>query len=47
MFSQVNEEGHRLDDIIDFCRDDSAIDKEDAFVVMQNGIKHCKLTTKG
>ena len=50
MFSQVDEEGQRhlsLHNIIDFHRDDSAIDKEDAFVVMQNGLKHHKLTTKG
>ena len=46
MFSQVDEEGHRylfLDDIIDFHRNDSAVDNEDVFVVMQNGVKHCKL----
>ena len=36
-----------LDDIIDFCRDDIAVDKEDAFVIMHNGVKHCKLTTQG
>ena len=31
LFSQIDEEGHQhllLDDIIDFCRDDTAVDKE-------------------
>jgi hypothetical protein len=50
LFSQIDEEGHRhllLDDIIDFRRDDTAVDKEDAFVVMRNGVKRRKLTTRG
>ena len=36
-----------MDDIIDYHRDDTAIDKVDAFVVMSNGMKHQKLTTNG
>jgi hypothetical protein len=36
-----------LDDITDFCRDDTAIDKEDAFIIMKNGVRRRKLTTKG
>ena len=51
MFLQVDEKGHRhllLDDIIDFCRVDTAVDKVDAFVVIQNGVRqHCKLTKRG
>jgi hypothetical protein len=42
LFSQVDKEGHShvlLDDIIDFCRNDAAIDKANAFVTMQNGVK--------
>ena len=50
LFSQIDEEGHRhllLDDIIDFRRDDTAVDKEDAFVIMRNGVRRHKLTTSG
>jgi hypothetical protein len=50
LFSQVDEEGHRhvlLDDIINFCRNDAAIDKANAFVTMQNGVKQRQLTTQG
>jgi hypothetical protein len=41
-FSQVDEEGHRhllLDDIMDFRKNDTAINKEDAFVEMGNGVR--------
>ena len=51
MITLIDEEGHRhlfLDDIIDFCGDDTAVYKEDAFVVMRNGVRHHKLrTTRG
>ena len=50
MFSQVDEEGHRhllLDDITDFRKDDTAIDKEDAFVKMSNGVQRRRMMTKG
>jgi hypothetical protein len=49
LFSQVDEEGHRhvlFDDIIDFCRNDMAIDKADAFVTMHNGVKWRQFTTQ-
>ena len=36
-----------LDDIIDYCKDNTAVDKADAVIVIQNGVKHWKLTTKG
>lgn len=42
LFSQVDEEGHQhilLDDIIDFQKDGTVVDKADAFVVMKNGVK--------
>jgi hypothetical protein len=42
LFSQVDKEGHRhvlLYDIVNFCRNDTAIDKANAFVTMQNGVK--------
>jgi hypothetical protein len=42
MFSQVDEEGHRhliLANIIDHRSDNLAIPKEDAFVVMRNGVR--------
>jgi hypothetical protein len=50
LLSQFDEEGHRhvlLDDIIDFRKDDMAVDKANAFVVMQNGVKRRRLTTQG
>jgi hypothetical protein len=50
LFSQVDEEGHRhilLDDIIDFRRDETAIDKADAFITMRNGVKRRRKTTQG
>jgi len=50
MFSQVDEEGHRhllLDDIIDFRKNETAIDKEDAFVEMANGVRRRRYTTQG
>jgi hypothetical protein len=50
LFSQVDEEGHRyilLDDIIDFRRDENAIDKADAFVIMRNGVRWRRQTTQG
>jgi hypothetical protein len=50
MFSQVDEEGHRhllLDDITDFHKNETAIDKEDAFVEMANGVRRWRYTTQG
>jgi hypothetical protein len=50
MFSQVDEEGHRhllLDDITDFCKNETAINKEDAFVEMANGVRRRRYTTQG
>jgi hypothetical protein len=50
MFSQVDEEGHRhllLDDIMDFSKNETAIDKEDAFVEMANGVKCRRYMTQG
>jgi hypothetical protein len=50
LYSQVDQEGHRhllLDDIVDYRRDESAIDKEDAFITMRNGVKRRRETTVG
>jgi hypothetical protein len=50
LFSQVDNEGHQqilLDDIIDFRRDKKAVDKEDVFVMMRNGVKRRHQTTQG
>jgi hypothetical protein len=50
LFSQIDEEGNRhvlLDDIIDHRKTDSAVDKQDAFVIMSNGVKRRKETTQG
>ena len=48
--SQIDDEGHRhllLADIIDFRRDDTAVEKNDALVIMPNGVRRRKLTTRG
>jgi hypothetical protein len=50
MFSQIDEEGHQhllLDDIIDFRRQNTAVNKCDAFVLMNNGVRRRRTTTKG
>jgi hypothetical protein len=50
MFSQVDEKGHRhllLDNITDFRKNDTAIDKEDAFVEMGNGVKRQRYMMQG
>jgi hypothetical protein len=50
MFSQVDEKGHRhllLDDIMDFRKNDTVINKEDAFVEMGNGVRCQRYTTQG
>jgi hypothetical protein len=50
MFSQVDKEGHQhllLDNIMDFRRNETAIDKEDAFVEMGNGVRGQRYTTQG
>ena len=50
LYSQIDEEGKRhvlLDDIVDHRKGTQAIDKEDAFVTMSNGVKRRKQTTQG
>ena len=50
LYSQIDDEGNRhmlLDDIIDHRKGVQAIDKEDAFVTMSNGVKRRKQTTQG
>jgi hypothetical protein len=50
LFSQVDEEGHRhvlLDDIINFWKDQTAVDKANAFIIMKNGVKRRRQTTQG
>ena len=50
LFSQIDEEGERhvlLDDIIDHRRNATALDKEDAFITMSNGVKRRRQTTQG
>ena len=50
LFSQIDEEGNRhilLDDIIDHRRSEHAVNKEDAFVTMSNGVKRRRQTTQG
>ena len=50
LYSQIDDEGNRhilLDDIIDHRKGMQAIDKEDAFVTMSNGVKRRKQTTQG
>jgi hypothetical protein len=49
-FSQVDEEGHwhlLLDNITDFCKNGTAMGKEDAFVEMGNGVRRQRYTTQG
>jgi hypothetical protein len=49
-YQVLHERGHRhvlLDDIINFRRNDTAIDKADAFVTMRNGVKQRQFTTQG
>ena len=50
LYSQIDEEGNRhilLEDIIDHWRSNSAIAKDDAFIMMKNGVKRRCETTKG
>ena len=50
LYSQIDVEGTRhvlLDDKLDHRRTDAAINKEDAFKTMSNGIKRRKQTTQG
>ena len=49
LFSQIDEEGARhvlLDDIIDHRWNAMALDKEDAFITMSNGVKRRRQTTQ-
>ena len=50
LYSQIDEEGNRhilLEDIIDHWQSNGAIDKDDAFIMMKNGVKRRCETTKG
>jgi hypothetical protein len=50
LFAQVDEEGNRhvlLDEIVDHRKDSTAVEADDAFIVMHNGTKRRKLTTRG
>ena len=50
LYSQFDEEGNRhilLADIVDHRRDERAVDKQDAFVTMGNGVKRRRETTQG
>lgn len=50
MSNTIDDEGNRhilLDDIIDHRRSENAVDKEDAFVTMSNGVKRRRQTTQG
>ena len=50
IYSQVDDEGHRylsMDEIVDYKRDESAIDKADAFITDKHGRKSRRYTTKG
>jgi hypothetical protein len=48
MFSQVDDEGHRhilLKDITDYRKDQTAVDADNAFITMRNGVKRRRQTT--
>ena len=50
LFSQIDDKGNRhvlLEDIIDHRKTDAAVSKEDAFVIMNNGVKRKRQTTQG
>ena len=50
IYSQLDEEGNKyllLDDIIDYKRNENAVDKSDAFITMKNGVRRRKETTQG
>jgi hypothetical protein len=50
LYSQIDEEGNvhvLLDEIIDHRRGDRAVDKDDAFITMKNGVKRRRETTQG
>ena len=50
IFSQVDEEGYHyilLDEIIDYKKDETAIDKRDEFIIDDAGNKSRRLTTRG
>ena len=50
LYSQIDEEGNRhilLEDIIDHWQSNGAIDKDDAFIMMKNGVKRRCETTQG
>ena len=50
LYSETDEEGNvhvLLDDIVDHKRNENAVDKEDAFIIMKNGVKRRRETTQG
>ncbi len=50
LYSQLDDKGKRhilLSDIVDHKQDERAIDKQDAFVTMKNGVKRRRETTHG
>ena len=50
LYSQIDDEGKRhilLDDIVDHRKDRTAVEKNDAFLQMANGVKRRKETTRG
>ena len=50
LLSQVDEEGHRqllLEEIVDFRKDDTAIDIKDGIITTNNGVTRKIMTTKG
>ena len=50
LFSQIDEKGERhllLNDILDPRRNATALNKEDAFITMSNGVKRWRQTTQG
>ena len=50
LYSQIDEEGNRhipLEETIDHRRNTRSIDKDDAFIMMKNGVKRRRETTQG
>ena len=49
LYSETDEEGKEhvlLDDIVDHKRSDNAVNREDAFIIMKNGVKRRRETTQ-
>ena len=50
LYSQIDSEGHQflvLGEILDHCRDGTAIKVDDGFTIGANGNQHPKKTTRG